>query len=169
MKGAGLAVMDLNGTSDPYVQAFTDPPLLINESASTLKSSVIYKDLNPDWKDESITIVLNGSDVEGMKRNGHLFLCVWDEDTFVRDMSLDHDLIGLVSISFTDILNAVKSGKPLSLTETLMSNGYRNGTLTFTITGTLPAVTDMVSQTSTIGSELPRPTGCLPAGSCILS
>lgn len=73
---------------------YPDPPLLINESESKLKSTVIKKNLDPNWGDEKLKIVLNTCDVEGLKRNGHLFFSVWDFDTFVQDMSNEHDLIG---------------------------------------------------------------------------
>lgn len=47
--------------------------------------------------------------------------------------------VGLFAISFKDIISAFQSGKGITRTETLMSNGYRNGSLTFTITGKLPS------------------------------
>ena len=146
LSAKGLASMDLNGTSDPYVYVLSDPADVIDEhSSKKLKSDIIYKELNPVWKDEVLSVTMNGRDMEGLKNNAHLFLTVWDEDTFVRDMSLDHDLIGLISVSFADIVDSMNTGKPIVRTETLMSNGYANGTLSFTIKAFSPELGDHTS------------------------
>merc|ERR1711871_1293245 len=145
LSAKGLASMDLNGTSDPYVYVFADPPSIINEEASKTKTSVIQKDLNPVWTDEKLSITLDGCDIVGMKKNAHLYLTVWDEDTLYRDMSLDHDLIGLIPVSFNDIIDSLESGKPIVRTEILMANGYANGTLSYTINAFQPESNDVMT------------------------
>ncbi len=155
LSAKGLASMDLNGTSDPYVYVFADPPAVVNESSLKLKSTVIQKNLNPVWDpDETLSITLNGHDMEGLKKNAHLFLTVWDEDTLVRDMSFDHDLIGLIAVSFVDIVDAITTGKPIVRTDTLMANGYANGTLSYTINAFLPESNTVTLSAKKKGSSI---------------
>ena len=70
--------------------------------------------------------------------NGHLFIAVWDEDSFVRDFSVNHDLIGICALSLESIFKAIEHGKSFDFCQVLLSNGCCNGTLYGTITGKVP-------------------------------
>jgi len=57
MKGINLAEMDWGGGSDPFVMITADPPQII-ASSKEIKSSIIDRNVNPDWKDEELVIPL---------------------------------------------------------------------------------------------------------------
>ena len=142
ISASDLAVMDVNGTSDPYVQVFSDPPELLHKS-SRLITSVKRKNLNPNWGTETLSIVINSDDLECASANGHLFFSVWDEDQFIRDFSFDHDLIGLFCISLRPFIeHALQTPKPFRLKELLYNKGVLNGSLSFKVSVALPSIAD---------------------------
>ena len=72
--------------------ATADPDALM--ASPFVQSSIIKHTLNPEWPaEEKMKIPLLSNDVDGMSRNGHLFLSVWD-----YDMTNEDDLIGLCRI-----------------------------------------------------------------------
>ena len=91
LKATNLSEMDLQvfgGKSDPYIIASIDPPEILVPRKSKLRTSIIYHELNPEWK-ESLEIVLWTNDRDGLRANSHIMLTVWD-----WDRASAHDLIG---------------------------------------------------------------------------
>jgi hypothetical protein len=126
MRGQNLAEMDtemFGGGSDPYLVALTDPPNLIGTKDPT--TSVIIHDLNPVWPEKEVfTIPIVSTDIQGLKRNAHLYLSCWD-----YDRTNDDDLIGLCSISFADIFEGLESGGVYKYRQELYENGEVTGTI----------------------------------------
>lgn len=91
LKATNLSEMDLQvfgGKSDPYLVASIDPPEILVLRKSKLRTSIIYHELNPEWK-ESLEMVMWTNDKEGLRANTHILLSVWD-----WDRASAHDLIG---------------------------------------------------------------------------
>ena len=151
--------MDFHGTSDPYVQIFSDPPQIIIEGKSHLKTKVIEKNLNPKW-DESLTITIKAIDLNGLLRNGHLFFSVWDEDNLIRDLSMSHDLIGVTPLSFKNIFSCLSNNKPFNFEQSLASDGCLNGKIYGKITGDISATHKKQIRDSVVMSERPNGNGC---------
>ena len=63
--------------SDPYITVRTDPSQLISE---IVKSKTVMHDLNPEWKGEVLQLKLNSNDTDGLIKNGHICLTIWDYD-----------------------------------------------------------------------------------------
>ena len=135
LKGKDLAEMDtaaFGGGSDPYIVAFSNPKGIINKRRSTLKSSIIKHNLNPEWKDK-MDIALHSPDIAGLSRNAHIFLSVWDYDMFNED-----DLIGVCALPLNDILAAAQKGQPYIFNEDLTDRGIVQGGLSGKITAHIP-------------------------------
>lgn len=152
LKGHGLKEMDMEvfgGLSDPYLVAFTDPVALINQKRSRVKSDTIMHNINPEWNDE-LTLELATTDYDGLKDNAHLFLSVWDYDVTKND-----DLIGVLALSFKDMLDTFHSKKPFTFREFIFNNGLRCGEISGTIevVGVLP---DSLKSTRTNSARLGR-------------
>jgi hypothetical protein len=173
MKARDLAVMDVNGSSDPYIQIFTDPPELLHKK-SRLVSSVKRKNLNPDWGSETLSVVINSDDLDNLSVNSHLFFSIWDEDQFVRDFSFDHDLIGLFSISMKSIIEKARSHpqKEFVIDELLVSNGCLTGSLSFKVLVDFPNYLGIGTETrdpSYYISDGDSTNSARPAACCMLS
>lgn len=127
MKAKNLAEMDvriagMGGLSDPYIVVTSDPTNLIATN-KVIQSSIVKHNINPEWPlDETIRVPLVTNDLEGLSRNGHLLLSVWD-----YDFSNDDDLIGLCRIPMDTIVKAFRAGKPLALNEMVYENGEIQG------------------------------------------
>ncbi|KAL0481048.1 protein phosphatase [Acrasis kona] len=83
--GRNLVAKDRNGFSDPFV--------VFKLGSLTLKSSVCYKTLSPDWSYETFHFSCNAMSAEYET----LFIEVWDKDF------LDKDFLGRVSIKITEL------------------------------------------------------------------
>eukprot|EP00428_Durinskia_dybowskii_P069926 CAMPEP_0170390526 /NCGR_PEP_ID=MMETSP0117_2-20130122/19194_1 /TAXON_ID=400756 /ORGANISM="Durinskia baltica, Strain CSIRO CS-38" /LENGTH=646 /DNA_ID=CAMNT_0010646579 /DNA_START=65 /DNA_END=2005 /DNA_ORIENTATION=+ len=124
MKGENLEEMDsqlTGGKSDPYIVITTDPGALLlykgtlNGDFEGVRSSIIYHELNPVWK-ETIDIGLASIDLRGLCRNASLIISVWDYDRTNAD-----DLIGVMSIPIADILAQHAIGSSYSFNQALHS------------------------------------------------
>ena len=125
----------LGGGSDPYIVAHADPPELI-ATKKLLRSTVINHNVNPVWPiDETIRVPILTNDLEGVGRNGHLMLSVWD-----YDLSNADDLIGICRIPFENIISAFKDNKKYKFNEPVYDNGEIQGTISgeISITGSYP-------------------------------
>lgn len=174
MKARDLAVMDVNGSSDPYIQIFSDPPELLHKK-SRLVSSVKRKNLNPDWGSETLSVVVNSDDLDSLSVNSHLFFSIWDEDQFVRDFSFDHDLIGLFSISMKSIIEKATRHpqKEFVIDELLVSNGCLTGSLSFKVLVDFPNYLGIGTETRDpsyyISADGDNTKAARPAACCMLS
>jgi len=128
MRGTDLAEMDveigfgLGGGSDPYIVVTSDPPQLI-ATKKPMRSTTITHNVNPVWPaDETIRVPVLTNDLEGVSRNGHLLLSVWD-----YDMSNADDLIGVCRIPFDVVIKAFKEGKKYRFSENVYDNGEIQG------------------------------------------
>jgi hypothetical protein len=111
-------------TSDPYITVFADPPGVIDEECSDLKSAVIYKNVNPNWP-EALILSVNTSDYAGLRHNAHLFLAVWDYNT-----TKTHSLIGICVLPFGSILRALRRSRgSYEFDELLLNQGLVGGRL----------------------------------------
>jgi len=142
MRGKNLAEMDveigfgLGGGSDPYIVVTSDPAELI-ATKKPLRSSIIKHNVNPVWPmDEIIRVPILTNDLEGVSRNGHLMLSVWD-----YDMSNSDYLIGICRIPFDKLIAAFKEGKKYKFDEDVYDNGEIQGKISGEI-----AITGMYSK-----------------------
>ena len=157
LRGHNLKEMDLEmfgGLSDPYLVAFTDPTALINQKRSRVKTDIVTHNINPEWND-ALILEIATTDYDGLKDNAHLFLAVWDHDITKND-----DLIGVLALSFRDMLDFFHDKKPFHFREYILNNSLRCGEVSGTIevsevTGILP---DSLKSTRTsparIGKEI---------------
>ena len=142
MRCKDLAEMDvelgfgMGGGSDPYIVVSADPASVI-ATKRALRSTTIKHNLNPVWPDdETIRVPIVTNDLQGLARNAHLMLSVWD-----YDFSNDDDLIGVCRIPFATIIEAFKSGKKFAFEEDVYDNGEIQGKICGKI-----AVTGMYSK-----------------------
>ena len=84
--------MDYIGTSDPYIMATADPKNLISvrNEDQIIKTRYLCRTLNPDWGKDELHVPIVSNDIEGISRNAHLLLSVWD-----YDLTNEDDVIGL--------------------------------------------------------------------------
>lgn len=148
MKGFELAEMDsqlFGGLSDPYIVLSSDPKEILSTSKK-LRTKVIPRTINPVWND-TIEFRLVTNDLEGLSRNGHLFLTVWD-----YDVTNDDDLIGTAVIELDRVFKYFEDKcsldpiPPLIFNEELLRSGLFQGRLeaTLSISGVdekIPVVT----------------------------
>jgi Ca2+-dependent lipid-binding protein len=130
MQARNLAERDLEvlgGLSDPFVVVTADPASVIIESESQLKSSVKPHDINPEW-DDSLSVTIRTSDLEGLSLNAHLIFEVWDSDN-----KLTNDLVGLCAVPFSAILAAVQKEESFAIDSMLTCAGQNCGYLMGTI------------------------------------
>ena len=130
LRASNLSEMDsqlFGGGSDPYVVIKTLPSELQFEQHKTIRSKTIRHELNPVWK-ETIEIKLASSDIEGMRRNAHLQLSVWDFDRANAD-----DLIGACVLPMKDIFAALERDRQYKFDTHLYSNGLLHGSISGTI------------------------------------
>ena len=130
MKGKDLAEMDveigfgIGGGSDPYIVVHADPPELI-ATKKLICTTVINHNVNPVWPvDETLRVPILSNDLEGISRNGHLMLSVWD-----YDMSNADDLIGICRIPFDKLITAFKDDKKYIFDEPVYDNGEIQGSI----------------------------------------
>eukprot|EP01080_Neovahlkampfia_damariscottae_P002967 gene2967-4977_t len=88
VEGRNLAIKDITGSSDPYI--------IFKTSSNLLKTTTIYKNLNPIWNEQF--------NVEVHELSEELEVCVMDEDLFKYD-----DFMGKFSVSIKEL----KSGKEM--------------------------------------------------------
>jgi hypothetical protein len=140
LKGRNLAEMDtqaFGGGSDPYITITADPPEILNNEHSHLKSSTINHNLNPDWE-EQMELFFVSPDVSGLAARSHLLISVWDADLVSSD-----DLIGTIALSVDDIVEGCK-GRDGKYEETyefhgnLVANGLVQGQLYGSINMSIP-------------------------------
>lgn len=126
MRGRNLAEMDFGGGSDPYMVATTDPAaaLSVRNQSHILKTKYLVNDINPNWGSEKLNIPIVSCDVEGLRRNAHLYLSVWD-----YDLTNEDDLIGLARIPFADIFAAAANDEPYTYDEDVYENGEVCGSI----------------------------------------
>lgn len=128
LKAANLSEMDLQlfgGKSDPYIKVNVDPPELVVTRNSKLQTSVVYHELNPEWVDEELVVVMWSTDKDGICATTHFNLTVWD-----WDRASAHDLIGTCVIPATAMF---RNGVPVSrqsFTLPVVRNGTTHGYLT---------------------------------------
>lgn len=125
LKGENLEEMDsavFGGGSDPYIIITTDPSELLlykgilKTNYEGMKSSIIYHNLNPIWKEE-MNITLGSIDLKNLSRNASIIISVWDYDRSNAD-----DLIGITTIPIRDILKQHSFSLPYTFNNTLYSN-----------------------------------------------
>lgn len=126
MRGRNLAEMDWGGGSDPYMVATTDPPALLSvrNQNHIVKTKYLVNDINPNWGGVKLHIPIVSCDVEGLRRNAHLYLSVWD-----YDLTNEDDLIGLTRIPFADIFAAAANNEPYTYDEDVYENGEVCGSI----------------------------------------
>lgn len=135
LKGRNLAEMDtiaFGGGSDPYISISADPAEILNDETSNLKSSTILHELNPNWNDV-LELKLLSPDVEGLCRNCHILISVWDADVVSSD-----DVIGTISLPLADIISKCKTNNEYKFDGPLIDRGLIQGTLSGTITMITP-------------------------------
>ena len=119
MKCQDLSVLDLEvfgGGSDPYIVLTTDPIELLHQKKSgPIKSSCILHNLNPDWKDETLSFEIVSTDIKSVEAYCHLIVQVWDKDQYTED-----DMIGVCTIPFKSIIRNTTSN--LSIPSALNSS-----------------------------------------------
>lgn len=98
-----------------------DPPsLLLNPekkhsktfTVEGVRSSVIKHQLNPAWKDEEVTVSIASIDIARLSECCSLVISVWDEDRVSA-----HDLIGVFTLPFRDIIKYYKEDFPTDRSE----------------------------------------------------
>lgn len=88
-----------------------------------IKSSVVYHDINPVWKDE-LHATIACTDIDALSQNAHFVISVWDADAFKND-----EVIGVCLISFRDLLKAASEDRPYDFSEQLLHQGVARGVL----------------------------------------
>ena len=135
LKARNLAEMDtiaFGGGSDPYISISADPAEILIEDTSELKSSTILHELNPNWNDV-LELKLLSPDAEGLCRNCHILISVWDADVVSAD-----DVIGTITIPLSDIVSQCQSNNEYKFDGPLIDRGLIQGTLSGTITMVAP-------------------------------
>jgi hypothetical protein len=133
LKGFDLPVMDVDGSSDPYVQFVLTPDLrsakqerrgLIGGSkqAEWPQTKFVAKNLNPVW-DQEIDIVLEGGVVGA---DAMLLLTAMDYDSTSKD-----DIMGTVPLQLLDLLAGADETRTFD--RPLLKYGKECGRLEFTL------------------------------------
>jgi hypothetical protein len=125
LQGRDLAERDaqmFGGLSDPYITMHTDPESLLMRD-SKAKSSTIMRTVNPDWSD-ILSAHIRAADVDGLGKNAHLILAVWD-----YDMTNPDDVVGVCAIPFANILKKLKRNEAYEFSEMLTWQSEHCGNL----------------------------------------
>jgi hypothetical protein len=141
MQCFNLPVMDVDGSSDPYVMIMWDSVDLKSDAASqhsrrqsvagagnTIKwprTKFIPKELNPKWWDE-IGLELNGT----VNSDAMLFVTVMDYDAASQD-----DLMGTLALNVKELASLPDGStkKQVVIERPLLKYGLKQGTIKFTL------------------------------------
>eukprot|EP00753_Platysulcus_tardus_P021908 PLAT9164.1.p1 GENE.PLAT9164.1~~PLAT9164.1.p1 ORF type:complete len:1966 (-),score=1089.21 PLAT9164.1:159-5909(-) len=116
-----LAVMDIGGSSDPYLKFFSHPPAALVVDRKQPRSATVSKSVSPAWKEGDIPpLRFRVSSVEQLAQVT-LLVAIFDHDTASSD-----DLMGVIRI---DLADAAGLGEPVGFDMPVELNGAHAGVI----------------------------------------